>query len=151
MDATDDVVESRRDEVRAWQRAYHMEPRDDSRLTELYAHGTCTWPADVVARELVVTDFIFQNTPYGELLEDFMRALAARVRADFHLSWGATWEVARFYGPIALRLMCLDATGVRLPNLPPYVAPCETPSSVAVSDAAESPASHSQPVSHAIA
>lgn len=122
QDASANVYWARCHEVHEWQRFYCMEPRTDSHLTVRYAAGQCGWPADVVARELLATDFVYKNTLYGELLEAFLRVVAARLRHEFSLSWRATWEIVRFYGPIALRLMCLDATGERIPNVPPYVA-----------------------------
>lgn len=115
---------ARTEQVQAWQRHYGMEPRNDSKLTELYATGALNWPADAVARELVATEFIFANTLYSELLEDFMRGVANALRMRHpRLSWTATWSIVRFYAPIALKLMSLDACSVRIPDrlAPPIV------------------------------
>ena len=122
----DETAEARAEAVRAWQRYYGMEPRDDSRLTTMYALGEVDGAPDAVARELVATDFIYQHTPYGELIEDFLRAVAARLRAEHALSWKATWQVVRFYGPIALRLMCLDRCGLRIPDHSPLTSTTPT-------------------------
>ena len=103
--------------VHAWQHYYGMTPRSDSRLTELFATGKTNMSAPEVARELMATDFIFKNTLYGELIEDFMRSVADMLRAKFPtLSWTATWTITRFYAPIALKLMCLRSTGARIPE-----------------------------------
>lgn len=106
--------------VHAWQRQLGMEPRDDSKLTQLYADGhVCMHPAEV-ARELLATDYIYKHTLYGEVIEAFLRRLADRLRARHALTWTATWNIVRFYGPIALKLMCLSATGERIPDrMPP--------------------------------
>lgn len=108
----------RREEVWAAQRQLNMTPRDDSRLTELFASGQLPpyMTADVVARELMCTDFIYKNTLYGEVIEDYMRGVAALLRDTYKLSWNATWNLTRFYAPIALKLMCVRSSGIRVPN-----------------------------------
>lgn len=119
---TNDEVERRMEEVRTWQKRYNMTPRDDSQLTLQYGSGTLPthWTADVVARELMATDFLYKNTLYGEVSEDFFRRLGHRIRKTYKISWTSTWVLARFYGTIALKLMCLSACGVRIPqSLPP--------------------------------
>lgn len=115
-DAT--LFHRRRDEVWEAQRQLNMTPRDDSRLTELFANGELPpyMNAGVVARELLCTDFIYQNTLYGEVIEDYMRAVAASLRETYRLSWDATWNITRFYAPIALKLMCVSSSGIRVPN-----------------------------------
>jgi len=102
--------------LHAWQRYYNMEPRDDSKLTRLFVEGKVDWPVDVVARELMATDFIYKNTLYGEVIEEFMRGVADRLKRKHGLSWTATWDVVRFYAPIALKLILLDRCGVRIPE-----------------------------------
>lgn len=113
-------VQHRIAEVHAWQRYYNMEPRNDSRLTKLYANGEISMSAAEVARELLATDFIYSNTLYGEVIEEFMRAVAKRIRAEYRLSWSSTWKIVSFYGPIALKLMCLGSAGVRVPECMPF-------------------------------
>lgn len=108
-------VQERRDLVLSWQLHYGMQPRHDSRLTELFANGVCDWPPDVVARELVATDFIYKQTLYGELVEDFLRRVAVRLRERHRMSWTATWTIVRFYAPIALKLLCLERCGLVIP------------------------------------
>jgi hypothetical protein len=116
----------RQDLLHSWQRYYNMEPRADSRLTQRYVAGEVDWPVDMVARELVATEFLYKETLYGELIEDFLRGVAARLRREHGLSWTATWNIVKFYGPVALKLMCLDASGLRIPPaLPPPVSKCE--------------------------
>jgi len=108
----------RREHVRAAQRQLNMTPRDDSRLTELFANGQLPpyMSAEVVARELMCTDFIYKNTLYGEVIQDYMRAVAGSLRDTYKLSWDATWNITRFYAPIALKLMCVSSSGIRVPN-----------------------------------
>lgn len=109
-------------EVQDWQRYYNVEPRSDSRLTLLYASGQLGQhvTADAVARELLCTDYIYKHTLYGEVLEVFMRRVADRLRT-YHesLSWTATWEIVRFYAPIALKLMCVSSAGCTIPDQMP--------------------------------
>jgi hypothetical protein len=96
-----------------------MEPRNDSRLTELFCKNQLSpeWTADVVARELVATDFIYKHTLYGEVIEDFMRGVAHKLREKYRLSWTTTWEIVRFYAPFALKLLCLERCGLAIPNV----------------------------------
>ena len=117
------MEEERRVQLHAWQRYYGMEPRDDSHLTRQFIEGLLPVPADRVARELVATDFIYKRTLYGDVLETFLREVAKRLRKRIRpLSWKATWEIVRFYGPIALRLMCVSSAKVCIPPMP-LVAP----------------------------
>lgn len=110
--------DERADEVRAWQLRYGMTPRQDSKLTDLYARGELPLAADEVARELVATDYVFQNTLYGDVIEDFMREVAQRLRACHPgLSWNATWKIVRAYAPNALKLMCVSSAGIRIPDV----------------------------------
>lgn len=113
-----DVYMERMHEVHEWQRFYQMEPRDDSRLTVLFCSGKLpsTWTADGVARELMATDFIYKNTLYGELIEEFMREVAARIRQTYNLSWDETWNIVRFYAPAALKLLSLERCGLSIPQ-----------------------------------
>lgn len=115
--ATEEAVRVAR--IQSLQRAYGMEPRDDSKLTQLYARGDAPWGAEEVARELVCTDFLFSQTLYGQLLEDYMRGVAGRLRARHgaRLAWGDTWRIVTFYAPIALKLQMVQCTGVRMPQL----------------------------------
>lgn len=114
----DDAMHLRREQVRCAQRQLNMTPRDDSRLTELYARGELPayMTSDVVARELMTTEFIYKNTLYGEIIEEYMRVVAGYIRDTYKLSWGATWTITRFYGPIALKLMCVSSSCIRVPN-----------------------------------
>ena len=106
--------------VHAWQRHLGMEPRADSKLTQLFAQGAVPLHPAEVARELLATDYIYKRTLYGEVIEDFLRGVAHALRAKYPtLSWPATWTIVRFYGPIALKLMCVSATGERIPDRMP--------------------------------
>ena len=114
----DDEIVRRRAEVHNAQKALNMTPRADSRLTELYAHRHLPlyMSADVVARELLSTDFIYSETLYGEVIETYMRSLANMVKETYEISWNATWNLTRFYAPIALKLMCVSSSGIRIPE-----------------------------------
>lgn len=106
--------------VHAWQRYYNMEPRTDSKLTEMFADGQVYMTAAEVARELMATDYIYKHTLYGEVIEVFLRGVADELRARHPgLSWTATWDIVRFYGPVALKLMLLSAAGTRIPDAAP--------------------------------
>lgn len=103
--------------VQDWQRFYNMEPRSDSQLTSLYERGLLPGvSARKVARELVATHFIYQNTLYKELIEEYMRHVANRLRATYALSWTSTWQIVRFYAPIALKLHMVIQTATRIPK-----------------------------------
>ena len=112
--------EERKEMVRYWQRAYNMVPRDDSKLTEMFANGeTGNRQPDEVARELLATDYIYKKTLYGEIIEEFLRMVAHRLKEEHNLSWTATWSIVRFYGPMALKLICLMQTDESIPNCMP--------------------------------
>ena len=118
-----DALTYRRSEVHYYQHLLNMHPRADSRLTELYAHGQTTLSAPEVARELMAVDFIYKHTLYGEVIETFMRTVADYLREMYGLTWTATWRIAQFYAPIALKLMSLSATGTRIPERLPDAVP----------------------------
>lgn len=100
-----------------WQRYYGMEPRSDSRLTQRYVSGEIDAPPDAIARELMATEYIYRETLYGELIEEFMRSVAKRVhREHAGLTWTQTWEIVSFYAPIALKLLCLERSGLSIPD-----------------------------------
>lgn len=105
--------------VHQWQRYYRMEPRSDSKLTQLFASGQVNMFPDQVARELMATDFIYKYTMYGELIEEFMRKVAHRLKEQYDLTWTATWGIVRFYAPVALKLICLLQTGKCIPPCMP--------------------------------
>ena len=96
-----------------------MEPRSDSKLTELFCKNELSefWTAEVVAKELFATNYVFQNTLYGETIEDFMRLVAEKLRKKHRLSWTDTWKIVRFYAPIALKLLSLERCGTAIPQL----------------------------------
>lgn len=111
---------ARLEEVKAWQKHYNMDPREDSKLSLLYAQGHVPLPPDEVARELMCTDFLYKRTLYGDLIEDFLRSVATRLRSEHDLTWTATWSIVRFYGPIALKLMCISSSGLYMPEHLPH-------------------------------
>lgn len=116
-------------EVHAAQRNLHMEPREDSHLTALYAHGELPthMTAEVVARELLATDFVYKTTPYGDVIAEYMRCVADYLRTAYDLTWPATWQIVRFYAPLALKLMCVSASGGFVPEHYPHPAEAPVP------------------------
>ena len=102
-------------EVHDYQRFLGMEPRDDSKLTLMYAEGKTDMSAQEVARELMAVDYIFKHTLYGEFIEEYMRRVAKHVKQTYKLTWADTWVIVRIYAPTALKLQCLLATGQRIP------------------------------------
>ena len=84
--------------VHEWQQVYNMEPRADSKHRDVREWPSREHGADQVARELMATDYLYKHTLYGDLIEEFLRRVAAVVREQHGLSWTATWNVARFYG-----------------------------------------------------
>ena len=118
-----ETPEQRRKALHEWQRHYNMVPRNDSRLTERYVAGEIPWPPDMVAKELVATDFLYKYTLYGELIEDFFKSLAGLVRSTYNIPWSSAYNLVREYGPIALKLQmtihCAIAIPERLPTPPP--------------------------------
>lgn len=105
-------------DVVAAQHALNMSPRNDSRLTHMYAARELDERIDAaqVARELLATEFIYRTTLYGEVIEAFMRRVAEYVRATYDLAWKDTWVIVKFYAPIALKLMMLSATRQHIPD-----------------------------------
>jgi len=92
--------------VHSAQRQLGMEPRDDSRLTYLYANGEEMngLPPSTVAHELVVVNKIYENTQYQYIIEDVMRELALHLKKKYRLSWTVAWEIVKFYGPTLIKL-----------------------------------------------
>ena len=75
----------------------------------------------------MATHYIFSTTLYGEVLPEFMRLVAARLREQYGLNWTATWTIVRAYAPTALKLMMLSGVGARIPeHLEPPPAPQPT-------------------------
>ena len=114
--AASDAARERVDAVHAAQRARGMEPRGDSRLTQLFADGVADAvyaSADDVAHELCVVDHIFRTTLYGEIIEDVMRRVAHELReaTGRRLSWPDTWQVVRAHVPTLLKLHSLRWSG----------------------------------------
>lgn len=86
-----------------------MQPRNDSVLTFNYAVDNAE-PGDspiAIARELVVVNYIFQNTNYGAIVEEVLRALSNSVKSRYGLTWKQSWDIVRFYGPTIVKLYCV--------------------------------------------
>ena len=116
MESVENIRDLRLSTLHTWQRFYNMQPREDSQLTQLYVDGKIHMPVEEIARELMATDFIYKETLYGQIIEDFMRKLASNVQEKYHISWTATWTIVKFYGPVALKLLMLLHCGVRIPE-----------------------------------
>ena len=111
------IAAERLSELHQWQAFYNMIPREDSQLTKRFVNGEISWPVDVVARELMATDYIYRATLYGEMLEGYMRKLADRLRSHHpELTWSQTWTIVRFYGPISLKLLMLLTCNASIPQ-----------------------------------
>lgn len=119
----DDIKSQRLNDLHFWQKQYNMQPRDDSYLTGLFVNGHIDWPTDMVARELMCTDYIYKYTLYGEIIEEFMRCVAIHIKNEYNLSWTSTWNIVKFYGPIALKCICLSQTNNVIPNCLPEESP----------------------------
>jgi hypothetical protein len=104
-------------EVHAWQCFYGMVPRPDSRYAEKYSRGELAESADAVARELVCTNVLYEQTLYGEYLEEFMRSLATELKNRYSLTWTTTWNIVQFYGPLILKLLMVRECGIVMPHL----------------------------------
>ena len=115
----EDIREERRNALYAWQRSYNMEPRPDSSLTTMFINGELNMPVDQVARELMCTDFLYKHTLYGNLLEEFLRKVAHRIKDQYKISWTATWNIVRFYGPIAMKVISLLQSAQHIPPFLP--------------------------------
>jgi hypothetical protein len=103
-------------EVHDFQRKLGMDPRNDSKLTLMYANGETELSAEEVAKELMAVDFIYKKTLYGELIEEYMRDIALKIRRKYRIPWGDTWNIVRFYAPSALKLQCLSASFLNIPE-----------------------------------
>jgi hypothetical protein len=116
-----DTPESREEEVKRYQVMMGMQPRIDSRLTYQYSRKMrpdFRSPREV-ANELVSTNFIYENTIYGEVIESFLRKVAKRIKTeDPSTSWTDVWKIVPFYGSIALKLMLVSACLIRIPDHP---------------------------------
>lgn len=120
----DRAMDNRIVELNRWLRHYNMVPRADSELCRLFAENRLSARADVVARELMATHFLYSQTLYGELSETYHRALANAVRKKYRLNWTSTWILVKFYGRVSLKLLMLLRCGVAIPpQLPPPQLP----------------------------
>lgn len=108
--------EQRVNEVVEFQKKFGMEPRTDSYLTKMYGNKETEYSAEEVAKELVCVNYIFTNTLYGELQEDYMRQLAKLLKNKYNLTWTSAWEIVKYYGPISLKLLCLTSSNEHIPN-----------------------------------
>jgi len=97
------------------QKSYGMTPRDDSILTQKYANKQIEGPPEDIAKELFCVDYIYCNTIYGEIIEEYMRCLASLIKQKYKLSWNDTWEIVKFYGPDSLKLICVTNSNIRIP------------------------------------
>ena len=93
-----------------------LSPRDDSRLSYMFATGQISDEIDTVVHELVVVDAIHRHTAYGEVIEEVMREVASRCHQKYRLSWSDTWDMVRFYVPSMLKLHCVAQTGMQFPE-----------------------------------
>jgi len=106
--------------VKSKQLEYGMTPRADSILTYNYAMGNVPKYLDdpcIIAKELVIVDYIYKNTNYADIVEDVMREIAGFVKSYYKLDWNTTWEIVRFYVPDMLKFYCMRKNDIKLPNM----------------------------------
>lgn len=112
-----EAARARIDDLWGKQRARGMVPRDDSKLSFLFATEESNESVNDVARELCTVNYIYENTAYSALLEDVMRELASQCRKKYKLSsWTETWKILRFYAPTLLKLYCVRTSNVDIPD-----------------------------------
>ncbi len=104
-------------ELETLQKMYGMEPRKDSYLSKMYANYETDLCALDVVKELISVDYIYKNTLYGEMIQDYMRELAKLIKENYNLTWTQTWEIVRFYGPDSLKLMSIISTDTEIPPI----------------------------------
>ena len=109
-------MENRLALLQAKQRELGMVPRQDSLLTKKWLNGEVNESADEIAKELMCTHFLYKNTLYSEMLEEYMRRMAAEVKKRYLLSWSAVWGIVRFYGPMSLKLFMAERCQVHMPE-----------------------------------
>ena len=103
------------DEVRQMQIKFGMEPRDDSILTYRYAIGDVPDylnSSESVAKELVIVDYIFKNSNYGQIIEEVMREVAGFIHFKHKLDWVSAWDITRFYVPDMLKMYMIKKHGI---------------------------------------
>ena len=94
----------------------NMLPRNDSKLTFMYATNKLSMTAREVAHELMCVDYIFQNTNYQQIIEETMREVAGYIKKTYKISWDLTWALIRRYLPTALKMYCIRTYHITLPE-----------------------------------
>ena len=107
------VAEARILEIHEFQRAFGMEPRDDSTLTLSYATGKMPHMTSLqIAKELVIVDRVYQHTQYSSVLEEVMRKVTYYLKEKYSfISWTDIWSITRFYIPEMIKLYCIRMSG----------------------------------------
>ena len=111
------MYQKKKNEILNLQKMFGMEPRNDSVLTEKYAKGETERDAMSIVTELICVDYIYRETLYDCLLEDYMRILAGFLKNKYKLTWTDTWNIVRFYGPESLKIMCVVSTDKKIPMI----------------------------------
>lgn len=104
--------------VKKEQSKLSMTPRNDSILTYNYAINNVPDylnTPEKIAQELVIVDYIYNNTNYATIIEDVMREVASHIRFKYRLDWNTTWDIVRFYIPDMLKLYCIRTSNIELP------------------------------------
>tara|TARA_B100000475_G_C15029823_1_gene327531 strand:- start:69 stop:458 length:390 start_codon:yes stop_codon:yes gene_type:complete len=115
-----DEQKERLNAVKQKQLELGMNPRSDSILAYNYAIEKVPKYLDdsnIIAKELVIVDYIYKNTDYSEIIEDVMREVAGFVKHYYKLDWNTTWEIVRFYVPDMLKLYCIKKHNIKIPDM----------------------------------
>ena len=85
--------------------------RDDSRIAFLYAAGTPVQEYDTaekVASELVLVDDLFAKTEYASLSQSVPKEVAATLKRERSVPWGAAWDATNTCTTDAVKYLLLS-------------------------------------------
>lgn len=85
--------------------------RDDSRIAFLYASGSPVKEYDTaekVASELVLVDDLFAKTEYPFLSQSVPKEVAATIKRERSIPWGAAWDATNTCTTDAVKYLLLS-------------------------------------------
>tara|TARA_Y100000748_G_scaffold58410_1_gene46623 strand:- start:864 stop:1268 length:405 start_codon:yes stop_codon:yes gene_type:complete len=91
-----------------------MPLRDDSQLA--YKYIVHDGDVQLVAHEILCTNFLFQHTDYAKNCEQAMRQLARIAHEHYGLPWKVAYAHAREYGVPATKYNSLAQAGYSMPD-----------------------------------